>query len=60
MKKKLMAIKEETPIILKSEEKQEDPTQKEAKEKLTHDDNKEPNLKEVRSSKRKTISTYEE
>ena len=50
-KKKLMARKEETPIILKWEENQKDPTQKEAKEKLIND-NKEPNLKEVRSSQR--------
>jgi len=47
-----MSRKEETPIILKWEENQKDPTQKEAKEKLINDDNKEPNLKEVRSSKR--------
>jgi hypothetical protein len=47
---KLMARKEETPIILKWEETQENPTQKEAKEQLIND-NKEPNLKEVRSSK---------
>jgi len=49
--KELMARKEETPIILKWEENQKDPTLKEAKEKLIND-NKEPNLKEVRSSKR--------
>ena len=46
-----MSSKEETPIILKWEENQKDPTQKEAKEKLINDDNKELNLKEVRSSK---------
>ena len=50
--KKLMSSKEETPIILKWEENQKNPTQKEAKEKLINDDNKELNLKEVRSSKR--------
>ena len=49
--KELMARKEETPIILKWKENQKDPTQKEAKEKLIND-NTEPNLKEVRSSKR--------
>jgi len=47
-----MSRKEEIPIILKLEETQKDPTQKEAKKKLINDDNKEPNLKEVRSSKR--------
>ena len=46
-----MARKEETPIILEWEENQKDPTQKEDKEEL-NDDNKEPNHKEVRSSKR--------
>jgi hypothetical protein len=50
--KKLMSRKEDTPFILKCEENQKDPTQNEAKEKLTNDVNKEPNLKEVRSSKR--------
>jgi hypothetical protein len=51
--KKLMARKEETPIILKWEENKKDPTQKEAKEKLINNYNKEPNnLKEFRSSKR--------
>jgi len=50
--KKLMARKEETPITFKWEENQKDPTRKEAKEKLINDDNKEPNLKEGRSSKR--------
>jgi hypothetical protein len=59
-KKKLMARKEETPVILKWEENQEDPTQKEAKEKLINDDNKKPNLKEVRLSESKTKSSYEE
>ena len=49
--KELMARKEEIPIILKWKENQKDPTQKEAKEKLIND-NTEPNLKEVRSSKR--------
>jgi hypothetical protein len=38
---------------LKWEETQKDPTQKEAKEKLTKDVNKEPSLKEIRSSKRR-------
>jgi hypothetical protein len=47
-----MSRKEETPFILKWEENQKVPTQNEAKEKLTNDVNKEPNLKEVRSSKR--------
>jgi hypothetical protein len=47
-----MSRKEEIPIILKWEETQQDPTQKEAKEKLVNDDNKEPNLKEVKSSNR--------
>jgi hypothetical protein len=47
-----MSGKEETLIILKWEENQNDPTQKEAKVKLINDDNKEPSLKEVRSSKR--------
>jgi hypothetical protein len=42
-----MARKEETPIILKWEENQKGPTQKEAKEQVINDDNKEPNLKEV-------------
>jgi hypothetical protein len=42
--KKLMSGKEETPFILKSEENQKDPSQKEAKEKLANDVNKEPNL----------------
>jgi hypothetical protein len=37
---------------LKWEENQKDPTQKEVKEKLSNDANKEPNLKEIRSSKR--------
>jgi hypothetical protein len=37
---------------LKWEENQKDPTQKEAKEKLTNDVNKEPSLKEIRTSKR--------
>ena len=50
IKKKLTARKEETHIILKGEENQKDPTQKETKEKLVND-NKEPNFKEVRSSK---------
>ena len=50
--KKLMSRKEETPFILKWEENQKDPTQKEAKEKLTNDVNKEPSLKEIRTSKR--------
>ena len=45
--KKLMARKEETPIILTWEENQKDPTQKEAKDKLINDDNKEPIIKEV-------------
>jgi len=48
----LMLRKEETPFILKWKENQKDPTQKEAKEKLTNDVNKKPKLKEVRSSKR--------
>jgi hypothetical protein len=51
-KKKLKARKEETPIILKWDENQKESTQKEGKEKLINDDNKVPNLKEVRSSKR--------
>jgi hypothetical protein len=45
IKKKLMARKEETPISLKWEENQKDPTQKKAKEKLVNGDNKVPNLK---------------
>jgi hypothetical protein len=55
-----MARKEETPIILKWEENQKDPTWKEAKEKLIIYDNQETNLKEVRSSETKTKSIYEE
>ena len=50
-----MSRKDETLIILKCKKKkknQKDPIQKEAKEKLINDDNKEPNLKEVRSSRR--------
>jgi len=43
-----MSWKEETPFILKWEENQRDPAQKEAKENLTNDVNKEHNLKEVR------------
>ena len=50
--KKLMSRKEETPFILKCEEKQKDPAQKEAMEKLTNNVNKEQSLKEVRTSKR--------
>jgi hypothetical protein len=50
--KKLMSRKEETPFILKWEENQKDPAQKEAKEKLTNDVTKEHNLKEVRTLKR--------
>jgi len=52
--KKLMLRKEETPFVLKLVENRKKlrRTQKEAKEKLTNDFNKEPNLKEVRSSKR--------
>jgi hypothetical protein len=50
---KLKARKEETPIILKWEENQKDPTQKKDKGKLINDNNKEPNnLNEFRSSKR--------
>jgi hypothetical protein len=47
-----MERKEVTPTILKWEENQKDPTQKEAKQKLINDGNREPNLKEARSSKR--------
>jgi hypothetical protein len=47
IKKKLMLRKVQTPIILKWEENQKDPTHKEAKEKLINDDNKEPNLKKA-------------
>jgi len=47
-----MSRKEETPFILKCEEKQKDPAQKEAMEKLTNNVNKEQSLKEVRTSKR--------
>ena len=43
-----MSRKEETPFILKWEENQRDPAQKEAKENLTNYVNKEHNLKEVR------------
>jgi hypothetical protein len=57
---KLMARKEETAIILKWEENQKDPTQKEVKEKLINDDNKVLNLKEVRSSETKIKSSYQE
>jgi lysophospholipase L1-like esterase len=45
--KKLMSRKEETSFILKWEENQKDPAQKEAKEKLTNDITKDHNLKEV-------------
>jgi len=45
-----MSRKEETPFILKKNQK--DPAQKEAKENLTNNVNKEHNLKEVRISKR--------
>jgi hypothetical protein len=37
-----MSRKEENPIILKWEENQKDPTQKEAKEKLTNDVTRNP------------------
>jgi hypothetical protein len=50
--KKLMPRKEGTPFILKWEENQKDPTQKETNEKLTNDINREPSLKENGSSKR--------
>jgi len=46
--KKLMSRKEETPHNSEMGRTQQDPSQKEAKEKLINDDNKEPNLKEVK------------
>jgi hypothetical protein len=50
--KNLIIRKEETPIILKWKENQENPTQEEAKGKLIKNDKKEPNFLEVRASKR--------
>jgi hypothetical protein len=50
---KLIGDNINTPFILKWEENQKDPAQKDAKEKLTNDVTKEHNLKEVRTSKRK-------
>jgi hypothetical protein len=52
--KKLMSRKEETPFNFKWEENQKDPAQKEAKEKLTNDANREPSFKEIGSLKRQT------
>ena len=43
-----MSRKEETPHNSEMGRTQQDPSQKEAKEKLINDDNKEPNLKEVK------------
>jgi hypothetical protein len=47
-----MSRKEEIPFILKWEENQNDPAQKEGKEKLTNYITKDHNLKEVRTSNR--------
>jgi hypothetical protein len=48
--------KEETPIILKWKENQENPTQEEVKGKLIKADKKEQNFLEVRSSKRQKLN----